>query len=57
MYVLDYMGLSRNMRIKDIKVDKILLEVGNGRIEDLKAETIKGKISKDVNAMVVPGSD
>ena len=57
---LDYMGLSPNMRIKDIKVDKIFIgSCTNGRIEDLRAaaKLLKGKkISKDVNAMVVPGS-
>ena len=57
---LEYMGLSPNMRIKDIKVDKIFIgSCTNGRIEDLRAaaKLLKGKkISKDVNAMVVPGS-
>ena len=57
---LDYMGLSPNMRIKDIKVDKIFIgSCTNGRIEDLRlaADLLKGKkIADNVSAMVVPGS-
>ena len=57
---LDYMGLKPNMKISEIKVDKIFIgSCTNGRIEDLRtaATLLKGKkIAKDVNAMVVPGS-
>jgi len=57
---LDYMGLKPNMKISDIKVDKIFIgSCTNGRIEDLRlaAKLLKGKkISKNVSAMVVPGS-
>jgi 3-isopropylmalate/(R)-2-methylmalate dehydratase large subunit len=57
---LEYMGLKPNTKMTDIKVDKIFIgSCTNGRIEDLRdsAEIIKGKkISKHVNAMVVPGS-
>ena len=57
---LDYMGLKPNMKISDIKVDKIFIgSCTNGRIEDLRtaAKLLKGKkIAKNVIAMVVPGS-
>ena len=57
---LEYMGLSPNMKITDIKVDKIFIgSCTNGRIEDLRlaADLLKGKkIAKNVSAMVVPGS-
>jgi|TARA_B110000438_G_scaffold221924_1_gene215246 3-isopropylmalate/(R)-2-methylmalate dehydratase large subunit len=57
---LDYMGLKPNMKISEIKIDKIFIgSCTNGRIEDLRnaANLLKGKkISKDVSAMVVPGS-
>jgi 3-isopropylmalate/(R)-2-methylmalate dehydratase large subunit len=57
---LEYMGLKPNMKISDIKVDKIFIgSCTNGRIEDLRvaAKLLKGKkIAKDVTAMVVPGS-
>jgi 3-isopropylmalate/(R)-2-methylmalate dehydratase large subunit len=57
---LDYMGLKPNMKISDIKVDKIFIgSCTNGRIEDLRtaAELLKGKkVAKNVIAMVVPGS-
>jgi 3-isopropylmalate/(R)-2-methylmalate dehydratase large subunit len=57
---LDYMGLKPNMKISDIKIDKIFIgSCTNGRIEDLRnaANLLKGKkISRDVSAMVVPGS-
>ena len=57
---LEYMGLKPNMKISDIKVDTIFIgSCTNGRIEDLRvaAELLKGKkISKNVTAMVVPGS-
>ena len=57
---LDYMGLKPNMKISDIKIDKIFIgSCTNGRIEDLRtaAKLLKGKkVAKDVFAMVVPGS-
>ena len=57
---LEYMGLKPNMKISEIKVDKIFIgSCTNGRIEDLRvaAKLLKGKkIAKDVTAMVVPGS-
>jgi len=57
---LDYMGLKANMKISDIKIDKIFIgSCTNGRIEDLRqaAKILKGKkIAQHVNAMVVPGS-
>ena len=57
---LDYMGLKANMKISDIKIDKIFIgSCTNGRIEDLRlaAKLLKGKkIAKTVSAMVVPGS-
>ena len=43
---LDYMGLKPNMKISDIKVDKIFIgSCTNGRIEDLRvaAKLLKGK--------------
>ena len=57
---LEYMGLKPNMKISDIKVDRIFIgSCTNGRIEDLRtaAKLLKGKkIAKEVSAMVVPGS-
>ena len=57
---LDYMGLKPNIKISDIKIDKVFIgSCTNGRIEDLRnaAKTIKGrKVAKTVSAMVVPGS-
>jgi 3-isopropylmalate/(R)-2-methylmalate dehydratase large subunit len=57
---LEYMGLTPNMKISDIKVDTIFIgSCTNGRIEDLSvaAKLLKGKkVAKDVTAMVVPGS-
>ena len=57
---LEYMGLKPNMKIADIKVDKIFIgSCTNGRIEDLRlaAKLLQGKkIAKNVTAMVVPGS-
>ena len=57
---LKYMGLKPNMKISDIKVDKIFIgSCTNGRIEDLRtaAKILKGKkVAKNVSAMVVPGS-
>jgi 3-isopropylmalate/(R)-2-methylmalate dehydratase large subunit len=57
---LDYMGLKPNIKISDIKIDKVFIgSCTNGRIEDLRnaAKTIKGrKVAKTVSAMIVPGS-
>tara|TARA_B100001996_G_scaffold129663_1_gene98517 strand:+ start:1156 stop:2553 length:1398 start_codon:yes stop_codon:yes gene_type:complete len=57
---LEYMGLKPNMKITDIKVDKIFIgSCTNGRIEDLReaAQILKGKkVANNVSAMVVPGS-
>ena len=57
---LKYMGLNANMKITDIKIDKVFIgSCTNGRIEDLReaAKKLKGKkIAQHVQAMVVPGS-
>tara|TARA_X000001036_G_scaffold42713_1_gene34207 strand:+ start:186 stop:1586 length:1401 start_codon:yes stop_codon:yes gene_type:complete len=57
---LKYMGLKPNMKISEIKIDKIFIgSCTNGRIQDLRvaAKLLKGKkIAKNVSAMVVPGS-
>jgi 3-isopropylmalate/(R)-2-methylmalate dehydratase large subunit len=57
---LEYMGLSPNMPITDIKIDKVFIgSCTNSRIEDLRlaASFAKGKkVAKTVHAMVVPGS-
>ncbi len=57
---LDYMGLKPNIKITDIKVDRIFIgSCTNGRITDLRdaAKIAKGrKIAQHINAMVVPGS-
>ncbi len=57
---LEYMGLSPNMPIIDIKIDKVFIgSCTNSRIEDLRlaASFAKGKkVAKTVRAMVVPGS-
>ena len=57
---LDYMGLKPNVKISDIKIDKVFIgSCTNGRIEDLRSASkiIKGmKVAKTVSAMVVPGS-
>jgi len=57
---LDYMGLKPNIKISDIKIDKVFIgSCTNGRIEDLRnaAKTIKGmKVAQTVSAMIVPGS-
>jgi len=57
---LNYMGLKPNVKISDIKIDKVFIgSCTNGRIEDLRSASkiIKGmKVAKTVSAMVVPGS-
>ncbi len=57
---LTYMGLSPNMPITDITIDKVFIgSCTNSRIEDLRlaAGFAKGKkVAKTVHAMVVPGS-
>jgi len=57
---LKYMGLKPNIKISDIKIDKVFIgSCTNGRIEDLRsaAKIIKGmKVAQTVSAMIVPGS-
>lgn len=57
---LEYMGLTPNMAITDIRIDKVFIgSCTNSRIEDLRlaASLAKGKhVAKGVHAMVVPGS-
>ena len=57
---LAYMGLTANMPITDIKIDKVFIgSCTNARIEDLRlaASMAKGKrVAKTVHAIVVPGS-
>ncbi len=57
---LNYMGLQPNIKITDIKIDKVFIgSCTNGRIQDLReaAKLLKDKkIAKHVNAIVVPGS-
>ena len=57
---LDYMGITANMKLTEIKVDHVFIgSCTNGRIEDLRAaaEIAKGrKVSPGVQAIVVPGS-
>jgi 3-isopropylmalate/(R)-2-methylmalate dehydratase large subunit len=57
---LEYMGLKPNIKISDIKIDKVFIgSCTNSRIEDLRnaAKIIQGKkVAKTVSAMVVPGS-
>jgi 3-isopropylmalate/(R)-2-methylmalate dehydratase large subunit len=57
---LEYMGLTPNMPITDIAIDKVFIgSCTNARIEDLRlaAALAKGKrVAKTVHAMVVPGS-
>jgi 3-isopropylmalate/(R)-2-methylmalate dehydratase large subunit len=57
---LEYMGLTPNMPITDITIDKVFIgSCTNSRIEDLRlaASFAKGKkVVKTVHAMVVPGS-
>ena len=57
---LEYMGLTPNMPLTDIVIDKVFIgSCTNSRIEDLRlaAGLAKGKtVAKSVHAMVVPGS-
>ncbi|WP_428324665.1 3-isopropylmalate dehydratase large subunit [Nitrosopumilus sp.] len=57
---LDYMDLESGTPIEDIKIDRVFIgSCTNARLEDLieASKVIKGqKISPDVRAMVVPGS-
>ena len=57
---LNYMGLTPNMSVKDIKIDVVFIgSCTNGRIEDLReaAKILKDKkIVQHIKAMVVPGS-
>ena len=57
---LEYMGLTPNMPITEITIDKVFIgSCTNSRIEDLRlaAAFAKGKkVAKTVHAMVVPGS-
>jgi 3-isopropylmalate/(R)-2-methylmalate dehydratase large subunit len=57
---LEYMGLTPNMPMTDIRIDKVFIgSCTNSRIEDLRlaASLAKGKhVAKTVHAMVVPGS-
>ena len=57
---LEYMGLKPNVKISDIKIDKVFIgSCTNGRIEDLRnaAKIIEGKkVASNVSAMIVPGS-
>jgi len=57
---IDYMGLSANQPITDIKVDRAFIgSCTNGRIEDVRAaaKVAAGrKLADGVSAMVVPGS-
>lgn len=60
-HALEYMGLTPNMPISDIFLDKIFIgSCTNSRIEDLRAaaEVVKGKrIASNIKlALVVPGS-
>jgi len=57
---LAYMGLTANMPITDIRIDRVFIgSCTNSRMEDLRlaASLVKGKhIAETVRAMVVPGS-
>lgn len=57
---LEYMGLSPNMRLQDINIDKVFIgSCTNGRIEDLRAaaKVVDGhKVASRIQAMIVPGS-
>ncbi len=57
---LNYMGLKPNLKLTDIKIDKVFIgSCTNGRISDLRevAKIAKGrKVAPNVNALIVPGS-
>ena len=57
---LNYMGLKPDVKVQDIKIDKVFIgSCTNGRIEDLReaAEILKNKKkASHVHGMVVPGS-
>jgi len=57
---LEYMGLKPGTPIEDIKIDRVFIgSCTNSRVRDLTeaAKVVKGKkVSPNVNAMVVPGS-
>ena len=57
---LDYMGLKPDVKVQDIKIDKVFIgSCTNGRIEDLReaAQILKNKKkASHVQGMVVPGS-
>tara|TARA_Y100000590_G_scaffold446218_1_gene579602 strand:+ start:387 stop:1790 length:1404 start_codon:yes stop_codon:yes gene_type:complete len=57
---LNYMGLKPNVKVTDIKIDRVFIgSCTNGRISDLRevAKIVKGKkVADSVNAMIVPGS-
>jgi len=57
---LEYMGLSSNKKVTDIKIDYVFIgSCTNGRIEDLRfaAQIAKGKkVSENTTAIIVPGS-
>ncbi|MCP9438998.1 MAG: 3-isopropylmalate dehydratase large subunit [Nitrospira sp.] len=57
---LEYMGLTPNMPVTDIAIDRVFIgSCTNARIEDLRlaARFVKGKkVATRVHAMVVPGS-
>ena len=57
---LKYMGLEPDLKVKDIKIDKVFIgSCTNGRIEDLReaAQILKNKKkASHVHGMVVPGS-
>ncbi len=57
---IDYMGLSANQPITDIKIDRAFIgSCTNGRIEDVRAAAKVAedrKLADGVSAMVVPGS-